>query len=238
MKQADSKTFGDRLRTWRTHLKMTQVDFAELTGISLVMLKKYEADRASPGAQALTQVSKTGANVDWLLTGEGDMLAEAIVKNFLEGNPDPTSPESIRSRLFSKTAFDQPDPHLIVVYNRLTELAFTPGRLPWLPDGLTVPQLRQLTRFATLLLWEVAFFLPERLDYLLRTPAHIDAALLLGWRQKQTMTGTEIEEAIPPFTAIQIMEARVPVDPPLIEETPVVPSPSLKRVRPKTKAGR
>lgn len=68
-------TIGNRIKAWRTHLGKTQVAFSELTGISLGVLKKYEANYNIPGGEALTVLSNTGVNVNWLLTGEGEMVA-------------------------------------------------------------------------------------------------------------------------------------------------------------------
>ena len=46
---------------------------AEQTGIPLQTFKGYELGHRQPGADALTAIAKTGVNVNWLLTGEGEM---------------------------------------------------------------------------------------------------------------------------------------------------------------------
>lgn len=64
---------GDRIKVWRKHLGLTQVTFAELSGIRIGVLKKYEAGYNIPGGDALASIANTGANINWLLTGEGNM---------------------------------------------------------------------------------------------------------------------------------------------------------------------
>lgn len=63
----------DRLKQWREHLKLTQVAFSEQTGIPLRTFKGYESGSRSPGSDALAQIAETGVNINWLLTGNGDM---------------------------------------------------------------------------------------------------------------------------------------------------------------------
>ena len=46
-------------------------------GIHIGQLKKYEQDRTVPGGDALAAFAKTGVNLNWLLTGEGEMRAGA-----------------------------------------------------------------------------------------------------------------------------------------------------------------
>ena len=64
---------GSRIKQWRKHLNLTQVGFAELSGVHIGVLKKYERGVNVPGGEALGAFSKTGVNVNWLLTGEGHM---------------------------------------------------------------------------------------------------------------------------------------------------------------------
>lgn len=43
------------------------------TGIPLGVLKKYEQAISVPGDEALAAIARTGVNMTWLLTGEGNM---------------------------------------------------------------------------------------------------------------------------------------------------------------------
>jgi transcriptional regulator with XRE-family HTH domain len=68
---------GSRLLAVRAHLKMTQVSFGEATGIPKSTLQKYEGSHRDPGCEALAAIARLGVNVNWLLTGAGEMLATA-----------------------------------------------------------------------------------------------------------------------------------------------------------------
>ena len=62
-----------RLKAWRQHFGLTQAQFADRLGLHLSVLKKYEAGANTPGGDALTAVAETGCNINWLLTGKGEM---------------------------------------------------------------------------------------------------------------------------------------------------------------------
>jgi len=66
---------GSRLKIWRKHLGFTQSKFADVSGVHIGVLKKYERGVNVPGGEALGAFSSTGVNINWLLTGEGDMIA-------------------------------------------------------------------------------------------------------------------------------------------------------------------
>ncbi|PIQ27213.1 transcriptional regulator [bacterium (Candidatus Blackallbacteria) CG18_big_fil_WC_8_21_14_2_50_49_26] len=63
----------ERIKKWRTSLGMSQAAFCNETGIPLRTLKGYEAGTRHPGSEALAAMANTGLNINWLLTGEGDM---------------------------------------------------------------------------------------------------------------------------------------------------------------------
>jgi transcriptional regulator with XRE-family HTH domain len=64
----------DRLKQWRNFLGLTQQQFCERTGIPLRTLRGYEGGTRHPGEDALAAIARTGVNMTWLLTGEGEML--------------------------------------------------------------------------------------------------------------------------------------------------------------------
>jgi len=72
---------GDRIRAWRHALGMTQEEFARRALISKATLVGYEVGQRKPGADALAAIAKTGVNMTWLLTGEGEMLPRRPDKN-------------------------------------------------------------------------------------------------------------------------------------------------------------
>ncbi len=67
---------ADRLRLWRKDvLEMTQVRFAEATGVHLSAIRKYGGRHSVPSGESLLAIASTGVDLHWLLTGEGDMRA-------------------------------------------------------------------------------------------------------------------------------------------------------------------
>ncbi len=73
------ETIGARLKRWRQALGLTQAQFCERLGMHIGVLKKYEQDVNVPGGEVLAAIAKTGCNINWLLTGEGEMLPETRV---------------------------------------------------------------------------------------------------------------------------------------------------------------
>ena len=70
---------ADRLRLWRKDvLEMTQVRFAEATGVHLSAIRKYEGRHSVPSGESLLAIASTGVDLHWLLTGKGDMRAPSI----------------------------------------------------------------------------------------------------------------------------------------------------------------
>ena len=67
---------AERIRAWRHALGLTQDEFAKRAGIPKRTLVGYENSEREPGAAALSAIAKTGCNMTWLLTGEGEMLAQ------------------------------------------------------------------------------------------------------------------------------------------------------------------
>ncbi len=64
---------AERIKAWRHALGLTQERFAERAGISQATLIGYEVGQRKPGADALAAIARTGVNMTWLLTGEGEM---------------------------------------------------------------------------------------------------------------------------------------------------------------------
>jgi len=70
----------NRLKVWRGYLGMTQAIFAESVGMPLRTLKGYEMGERLPGCEALAAIASTGCNINWLLTGKGQMCVGAQEK--------------------------------------------------------------------------------------------------------------------------------------------------------------
>lgn len=77
-------TIGDRIKKWRKHINCKQKDFSELSGIPLSSLKGYESNKRAPGSGALAKFRSTGVHTNWLLTGEGEMVAKTAPEEISE----------------------------------------------------------------------------------------------------------------------------------------------------------
>ena len=69
---------GHRIKQFRQELGVSQTDFAGNAGIPIDTLRKYESDKRAPGSEALLSMCRAGANINWLLTGEGPILLRNI----------------------------------------------------------------------------------------------------------------------------------------------------------------
>lgn len=92
---------GSRLKLWRQALGLTQAAFAERIGVHIGVLKKYEQGLNVPGGEALAAIARTGVNMTWLLTGDGEMLPRASppVLQVLEGKGERRSADDDVARL-------------------------------------------------------------------------------------------------------------------------------------------
>lgn len=73
----DAATFGDRVAAAREAIGLGQSDLARRLGIKEKTLRGWEEDIAEPRANKLQMVSGIlNVSMRWLLTGEGDGLAD------------------------------------------------------------------------------------------------------------------------------------------------------------------
>ena len=73
-------SIGERLRLLRGEFDLSQADMSSKFRIPFGSWKKYEAGPSEPGAGALRGLAEGGVNINWLLTGEGEMLLTDQVK--------------------------------------------------------------------------------------------------------------------------------------------------------------
>jgi transcriptional regulator with XRE-family HTH domain len=73
----EAATFGDRVAAAREAADMTQAQLARRLGVKKSTLMGWEQDLSEPRANKLSMVSGLlNVSMSWLLTGEGDGLAE------------------------------------------------------------------------------------------------------------------------------------------------------------------
>lgn len=71
----------ERLCAARSLLKLKQSEFAEQIGVSERAYQGYEAGRSVPGGNAIEGIARAGINVNWLLTGEGEIHLSDSLKD-------------------------------------------------------------------------------------------------------------------------------------------------------------
>lgn len=70
---------GGRIKAWRLSFALTQEQFAALISMPKRTLVGYENNEREPGAASLAALARTGVNLNWLLTGEGERQARSGV---------------------------------------------------------------------------------------------------------------------------------------------------------------
>ncbi len=74
------ENIGQRIKQLRKMLGLTQKEFAEKIGKATISISKWEAGDRTPDESTLRLISQTfGVNLDWLKTGEGEMLQPGVV---------------------------------------------------------------------------------------------------------------------------------------------------------------
>lgn len=70
-----------RLKIFREHLGMTQSQLAEESGIKKNTITTYEIGRSEPSTEYIAYLHSKGMNLNWLWTGEGEMISKKAEKN-------------------------------------------------------------------------------------------------------------------------------------------------------------
>lgn len=65
---------SNRIKQARRHLNLSQRDFAEKIGVDQGRVSQWETERSQPSSSALSEIARLGININWLLTGEGEMM--------------------------------------------------------------------------------------------------------------------------------------------------------------------
>lgn len=90
--------FGERIKSAREELKMTQTQFAQLLKTSQTTVAKYEHGEQIPRADVLATISKaTGKSADWLLFGNESSI-----------NKDKVTPEKWLEYFIDLLTYPQP----------------------------------------------------------------------------------------------------------------------------------
>lgn len=76
-------TINNRIKELRNHLKINTEDFAASGGVSLRSQQMYESGKTTPTAEYCAAIAESFPNIslDWLLTGNGEMLKTNTAAN-------------------------------------------------------------------------------------------------------------------------------------------------------------
>lgn len=85
---------NERLKLFRSELGLKQIEVCEVIGVSDRAYIGYEGGRSIPGGEVLAGFIKLGLNVNWLLSGEGEMFLKAA-NNVIENKEAQLQQKSI-----------------------------------------------------------------------------------------------------------------------------------------------
>ncbi len=100
-----SNTIGERIRSERVRLGLSQAEFGAIAGVQKNAQINYEADRRSPDANYLVSIQETGADAHYILTGrrEADevrsILDEYGASGQLKKVMEEVGPDAVMRRL-------------------------------------------------------------------------------------------------------------------------------------------
>lgn len=78
------ENFGDRLKKFRQQKGLTQLDLARTLKISQGYISSVERNQKAPGKELLIALKRYyNLNINWLLTGEGEMFESPPIKNLI-----------------------------------------------------------------------------------------------------------------------------------------------------------
>ncbi len=74
MDESAKLAIGERVKAFREMKKLSQVQLAEALGGTARGLQDNESGKSLPNSKVMTGLYQLGANVNWLLSGEGPMM--------------------------------------------------------------------------------------------------------------------------------------------------------------------
>ena len=69
--------FSHRIKKIRKRLNLSQKAFAEKVGVDQGRVSQWETEKSLPHSKALMKMANLGVNINWLLTGDGEMMVGA-----------------------------------------------------------------------------------------------------------------------------------------------------------------
>lgn len=96
-------TVSNRFRSLREKWCLSQTDMANRAGVTRNSWQRYEKGEL-PNGETLLRLAELGGNVQWLLTGQGPMLVEAVAPPDAASIPDNGDARAVMSYLQAENA--------------------------------------------------------------------------------------------------------------------------------------
>jgi phage repressor protein C with HTH and peptisase S24 domain len=77
----DKLGYSERIKEIRHHFKMNQTEFANHTNILRSSISEFESGNREPSKEFIKTLNELGVSIDWLLSGEGQMLKSTSCLN-------------------------------------------------------------------------------------------------------------------------------------------------------------
>lgn len=72
---------SERLKLVCEHKNWKIKDFAKLTGLPYRTMQGYIGGEREPNAEGMTAIAKAGINLNWLVSGKGNMFQYTVIEN-------------------------------------------------------------------------------------------------------------------------------------------------------------
>jgi transcriptional regulator with XRE-family HTH domain len=119
------KDTGERIKAVRRFLNLNQQDFADLLNVTQSNVSKYERGENELSMASLRILGEKGININWLVTGQGNMLAESSSsiqnRNVFALSPDEYAAEDdiLRDEIFMAEGEDDKNQEILQLRNDL-----------------------------------------------------------------------------------------------------------------------
>ncbi|MGL4676053.1 MAG: XRE family transcriptional regulator [Brevinema sp.] len=77
-------SYGERLRTIRKSLDLSQCEFGEKLGVATMIVSRLESNDTALKAPLLAKINDLGVNISWLLTGEGQVFTSQVCNESIQ----------------------------------------------------------------------------------------------------------------------------------------------------------
>ena len=194
----DADGIPQRIRMWRESLRMTQGEFGAVLDLSVFPVQNWEAGEKRPDAKDLAVIAETGANIDWLRTGKGEMRSGLPMSRMIEYRMGYITPNSLNAELDSAS---EPPASVITpdkayrsevsvthaeyrspeIAKLMMRISMSVTRATWLPTTVDDEDRMAIANIAVDLLIASIKGSPRNLIFIMQHPVIFDQALRLAY---------------------------------------------------------